>query len=362
MIYHLATNFTHQLPFLNVLKYITFRSGAAMFTALILSFMLGMPIIRWLQSWQNGGQPIREDGPDSHLVTKKGTPTMGGLLMLFSIIVSTLLWSDWRNSYMWVVLFVLCGYGALGFADDYLKVSKRNTKGVPGKIKLLVQLTIALIAAILISAFAKPLHSTALALPFFKYYLLQLGVFYFFFAALVITGSSNAVNLTDGLDGLAIGPIMIVAACFALICYLVGNVTFANYLQLHAVQNSSELCIFCCAIIGAGLGFLWYNAPPAQVFMGDVGSLSLGGAIGTVSVIVKHEIVLFVIGGLFVIETLSVIIQVTTFKLYGRRTFKMAPIHHHFEKIGWSETKIVMRFWIIAIIFALLGLSTLKLR
>ncbi len=359
MIYYLTM---HQMQLFNIFKYITFRAGAAMITALLVSFFLGGPIIRWLQGWQGEGQPIRDNGPESHLITKRGTPTMGGILMLLSILVAVLLWADLSNSYVWVVLLVSYSYGLLGFVDDYLKVTKRNTKGISGRTKFVWQILIGLLAAFIISMLAKPAFATTLAVPFLKSYLLELSWVYFIFAALVITGSSNAVNLTDGLDGLAIGPIMIVSGCFALITYLVGNAVFANYLQIHHVAFVGELSVVCCAIIGAGLGFLWYNAPPAQVFMGDVGSLALGGAIGTLSVITKHEIVLVIIGGLFVIETMSVIIQVLSFKTTGKRVFMMAPLHHHFEKLGWPESKIVMRFWIIAIIFALIGLSTLKIR
>ncbi len=288
---------------------------------------------------------------------------MGGLMMLISITISTLLWADIRNYYIWVVLFVLLSFGGLGYIDDYLKVTKRNSKGVSARIKILWQLIISIIATVFIAILAKPGYETLLAFPFLKNILLDLGIFYFMFAAIVITGSSNAVNLTDGLDGLAIVPIMLVASCFALISYLVGNAVFSEYLQIHPVPNAGELTILCAAIVGAGLGFLWYNAPPAQVFMGDVGSLSLGGAIGTISVITKHEIVLAIIGGLFVLEALSVMLQVGYFKATGgKRIFLMAPLHHHFEKLGWSETKVVVRFWIIAVIFAIAGLATLKLR
>ena len=362
MLYHFLTALAAEHSFLNVFRYITFRSGGALLTALFLCFTCGGPLIQWLKSRQGKGQPIREDGPESHLLTKKGTPTMGGLMILGALFISTLLWADLKNPYIWIILFVTASYGFLGFMDDYLKVTKRNTKGVSGRHKLICQAAIALLAAVLISHVAPAQHATHLAVPFFKNVLINLGYFYFVFAILVIVGASNAVNLTDGLDGLAIGPIMIVGCCFALIAYLTGNAKFANYLQILAVPGAGEVSVLCSALLGAGLGFLWFNAPPARVFMGDTGSLALGGAIGTMSVITKHELVLSIIGGLFVVEAVSVILQVASFKMTGKRIFKMAPIHHHFEKLGWSEPTVVIRFWIIAIIFALIGLSTLKLR
>lgn len=347
----------------NLFKYITFRSGGAMLTALIVSFVFGQRTINYLKKIQNGGQPIREDGPDSHLLTKKGTPTMGGVLILFSIVISSLMWADLSNLYVWAVLFVTISYGILGFIDDYLKVKKRNSKGVRGKTKLIVQFSVALIASIFVNHQFDQSLQNMVAVPFFKNLLIDLGIFYFLFTCFVVVGASNAVNLTDGLDGLVIVPVALASVCFAIISYLIGNSIFANYLQIHHVINTGELTVICASIIGASLGFLWYNAPPAKVFMGDTGSLALGGAIGIISVITKHEIVLSIIGGLFVIEALSVILQVYYYKFSkGKRLFKMAPIHHHFEKIGWSETTIVIRFWIIAVIFALLGLATLKLR
>ena len=362
MLHYLLLPLANENTIFNLFRYITFRSGGAILTALIISFIIGPRIIAWLKLKQNEGQPIREDCPESHL-TKKGTPTMGGLMMLFSIGVSTLLWADLSNQYIWVTLFVTFGFGALGFADDYLKVAKKNTKGVAGKVKLIVQFTLCIIAALWIQNLSPVNYSSQLAFPFFKNLLLDLGILYIPFIMIVIVGASNAVNLTDGLDGLAIGPIMIAAACFALISYLVGHFTFSNYLQIHYIPGAGELSVLLSAVIGAGLGFLWFNAPPAKIFMGDVGSLALGGTLGTVSVITKHEIVLSIVGGLFVMEALSVIIQVYYYKFTGgKRFFKMAPIHHHFEKKGWSESTVVMRFWIIAIIFALIGLSTLKLR
>ncbi|MBI3440500.1 MAG: phospho-N-acetylmuramoyl-pentapeptide-transferase [Proteobacteria bacterium] len=357
LLYPLADFFQ---PF-NLFRYLTFRTGGAIMTALLISFLIGPAVIRWLKSKQRAGQPIRSDGPETHL-RKKGTPTMGGLMIIFSVTISTLLWVDIHNPYMWIVLWVFLGYGAIGFADDYAKLTRSSHKGVPGRLRLFLECSIALVAvALTMHTEAEPLRS-GLALPFFKTLLIDLGWFFIPFGVVVIVGAANAVNLTDGLDGLAIGSIMIAAACFGLIAYLVGNAVFANYLQIHNVQGAGELAVFCGALVGAGLGFLWFNAPPAAVFMGDTGSLAMGGALGAISVITKHEIVLAIIGGLFVMETLSVIIQVVSFKTRGKRVFKMAPIHHHFEKLGWAETTVVIRFWIIAIVLALIGLSTLKLR
>lgn len=346
----------------NILRYITFRSGGAVFTSLFLTLFIGPKIIRWLKAKQTEGQPIRLDGPESHLVTKKGTPTMGGLMILISVTISTLLWSDIRNHYMWIAIFVMLGFGLVGFFDDYLKLTKKNSKGLSSRKKMLGQVVFSLAAVFAIQAVATPAISSHISVPFFKNVLIDAGFFYIPFVMVVLVGASNAVNLTDGLDGLAIVPIMIVAGCFALISYLVGRPDFANYLQLNFVSGAGELAVFCAALVGASLGFLWFNAQPAEVFMGDTGSLSLGGALGAVSVITKHEFVLAIIGGLFVIEALSVIIQVVSFKTRGKRVFKMAPIHHHFEKIGWSESKVVARFWIIACVFALMGLATLKIR
>lgn len=363
MLYNLLMPLASEYSFLNLFRYITFRAGGAVLTALLISFIFGPRIIAFLKLKQHGGQPIREDGPQSHLLTKKGTPTMGGLMMLLCISISTLLWADLTNQYIWITLFVTLGFGALGFADDYLKVTKKNTKGVSGKKKLLVQFSLCLVAALWVQSLSPENYATQLSFPFFKNLLLDLGVLYIPFVMVVMVGASNAVNLTDGLDGLAIGPIMIASGCFALICYLVGHHDFSNYLQIHYIPGSGEIAVLLFSVIGAGLGFLWFNAPPAKIFMGDVGSLALGGTLGTVAVITKHEIVLSIIGGLFVMEALSVIIQVYYFKFTGgKRFFGMAPIHHHFEKKGWSEPTVVIRFWIIAIIFALIGISTLKLR
>ncbi|MFM9890783.1 MAG: phospho-N-acetylmuramoyl-pentapeptide-transferase [Rickettsiales bacterium] len=362
MLYNLLFPLAGEFPLFNIFRYITFRSGGAVMTALIISFVIGPRMIAWLRLKQKGGQPIRDDGPESHLINKKGTPTMGGLMMLFAVTVSTLLWADISNHYVWIALLVTLSYGLIGFADDYLKVSKKNTKGLPGRKKLVAQFAIAGGAALWITLVTPETMNHHLALPFVKSLLLNMGILYIPFAMFVIVGASNAVNLTDGLDGLAIVPIMIAAGCFALITYLVGNAVFAEYLKINFVPGSGELAVFCAAIIGAGLGFLWYNAPPAMVFMGDTGSLAFGGALGTIAVIAKHEIVLAIIGGLFVLEAVSVIVQVVSFKTTGKRVFRMAPIHHHFEKLGWKEPTIVIRFWIIAVILALIGLSTLKLR
>ena len=346
----------------NLARYLTFRAGAACMTALFVALAFGNTIINWLRSFQRGGQPIREDGPESHLLTKKGTPTMGGVLILLSLSISVLLWADLRNGFVWAVLFVTLGYGALGFVDDWMKVTRRNTKGMSARAKLVTQAGIAFVAALWFMYLLPAGLSTTLAVPFFKETLIPLSILFPFVAAFVMMGSSNAVNLTDGLDGLAIVPVMIAAAVFALIAYLVGNRIFADYLQLHAVPGSGELAVFCSALIGASLGFLWFNAPPAAVFMGDTGSLALGGALGSIAVATKHEIVLAIVGGLFVVETLSVIIQVFWYKRTGRRVFLMAPLHHHFEKKGWAEPTIVIRFWIIAMVLGLIGLSTLKIR
>ncbi|TQV70835.1 phospho-N-acetylmuramoyl-pentapeptide-transferase [Denitrobaculum tricleocarpae] len=346
----------------NLFRYLTFRSGGAVITALVISFILGPRIISWLKSKQGEGQPIREDGPEGHLLTKKGTPTMGGFLILIAITVSTLLWADLTNGYVWSVLLVTGGFGMIGFVDDYLKLTQRNTKGLPGRVKLIAQIIIGAAATFWVMQLSPDTMATHLAVPFFKSLLINLTWFFLPFAILVMVGSSNAVNLTDGLDGLAIVPVMIAAVCFALIAYLVGNSVFAEYLQLHFVPGSGELAVFCAALVGASLGFLWFNAPPAMVFMGDTGSLSMGGALGSIAVVTKHELVLAIIGGLFVLETVSVIVQVASFKLTGKRVFRMAPLHHHFEKKGWAEPTIVIRFWIIAMILAIVGLATLKLR
>ena len=346
----------------NLFRYITFRSGGAMLTSLILALMFGDAFIRWLKSHQAEGQPIRSDGPESHILTKAGTPTMGGLLILACFILSTLLWVPLQNPYLWPVLLIAASYGAIGAVDDWLKLKKRSSDGMSGRQKLLFQIATAFLASLVFIQLSPDALRYGVALPFAKDTLLYLGLFYVPFAILVIVGASNAVNLTDGLDGLAIVPVMIVAACFALIAYLSGNINFSSYLQIHYVPGTGDLATLCGALIGAGLGFLWFNAPPAKVFMGDTGSLALGGALGAVSVATRHEIVLAIAGGLFVVETVSVILQVASFKLTGKRIFLMAPLHHHFEKKGWAESTIVIRFWIISVILALISLSTLKLR
>lgn len=362
MLYNLLFPFADQISIFNVFRYLTFRTGGAVMTSLVISFVIGPYLIRHLQTKQKGGQPIRVDGPEGHLLTKQGTPTMGGLLILIASVTSTILWADIDNVYIWIVLGVTLSFGAIGFMDDYLKVKQRDHKGLSGKLKLVFQFIIAAVAGYWIMNLLPDGLSTTIALPFFKDTLIELGFLFIVAAAFVMVGSSNAVNLTDGLDGLAIVPVMIAAGVFALISYLVGNSVFSGYLQLHFVPGSGELAVFCGSLIGAGLGFLWFNAPPARIFMGDTGSLALGGALGTVSIITKHELVLAIVGGLFVLETVSVIVQVISFKLTGKRVFAMAPLHHHFEQKGWAESTIVIRFWIIASILALIGLSTLKLR
>ncbi|WP_108658951.1 phospho-N-acetylmuramoyl-pentapeptide-transferase [Acuticoccus kandeliae] len=360
--FEFLSSFSPDFPPLNVFRYITFRTGGAMMTALFVTFLFGPRIIRSLRVRQGKGQPIREDGPASHLLTKRGTPTMGGLMILSGLIIATLLWADLGNAYVWLILFVTLGFGAIGFYDDYLKVKRATHGGFSGRMRLAIEAVIAIIAILGFMQLNSDQLSTALAFPFFKDLLFNLGIFFPIFAMFVIVGAGNAVNLTDGLDGLAIVPVMIAAGSFGMIAYLSGNVVFADYLQIHNVPGTGEIAVICGAVIGAGLGFLWFNAPPAAIFMGDTGSLSLGGMLGAIAVATKHEIVLAIIGGLFVLEAVSVIIQVGSFKLTGKRVFKMAPIHHHFEQLGWTEPQVVIRFWIIAFILALVGLSTLKLR
>jgi phospho-N-acetylmuramoyl-pentapeptide-transferase len=360
MLYELV-QFSDQIGPLNVFKYITFRTGGAIFTALLFVMLFGPGIIDLLRIKQGKGQPIREDGPKSHL-SKRGTPTMGGLMILASVTFATLLWSDLRNVYVWVVLGVTLLFGGIGFYDDYLKVTKQHASGFEGKARLGLEMLVAAVAAYVIMQASSEELAGRLAVPFFKDLLPYLGPLFILLGVLVIAGAGNAVNLTDGLDGLAIVPVMIAAATFGLIAYLVGNVKFSQYLQLHYVAGTGELAVVCGALIGAGLGFLWFNAPPAMIFMGDTGSLALGGALGSIAVATKHEIVLGIVGGLFVLETLSVIIQVASFKLTGKRVFRMAPLHHHFEQKGWQESTVVVRFWIISVILALIGLATLKLR
>ncbi|MEM9343472.1 MAG: phospho-N-acetylmuramoyl-pentapeptide-transferase [Pseudomonadota bacterium] len=361
MLYWL-TNFSDGGDIFNLFRYITFRAGGAFFTALIFGFIFGKPLINLLRRRQKTGQPIREDGPEGHLISKAGTPTMGGLLILSALMFSTLLWARWDNGFVWVVLLVTLGFGLIGFADDFAKVSKGNTKGVSGKARLAIGFVIAAIAAYWASMLHPDDLTFRLAVPVLKDVLLNLSFIFIPFAMFVIVGAANAVNLTDGLDGLAIMPVMIAAGTLGVIAYAVGRVDFTEYLDVHYVPGTGEILIFSAALIGGGLGFLWYNAPPAAVFMGDTGSLALGGALGAIAVATKHEIVLAIVGGLFVVEALSVIIQVLYFKRTGKRVFLMAPIHHHFEKQGWAEPQIVIRFWIISLILALIGLATLKVR
>jgi phospho-N-acetylmuramoyl-pentapeptide-transferase len=361
MFYFLSA-FADQIPGFNVFRYITFRSGGAVMTALLVSFVFGPQIIDWLKSKQGDGQPIREDGPPGHLVRKKGTPTMGGFLILLALSVSTLLWADLRSPYVWIVLLVTVSFGLIGFFDDYTKLTRRSHRGVPARVRLLIEILVAAAACIVLAYVMPPPMANAIAVPFLKDVLFNVGWFYAPFGVLVIAGASNAVNLTDGLDGLAIGPAMIAAAAFAVIAYMVGNSVYSSYLQVHHIARADELMVFCAAMVGASLGFLWFNAPPASVFMGDTGSLAIGAALGTIAIVIKHELVLAIIGGLFVLEAVSVIVQVISFKMTGRRVFRMAPLHHHFEQKGWEEPKIVIRFWIIAIILAIAGLATLKLR
>jgi len=361
MLYFLS-DLSHGGDFFNLFRYITMRSGGAFFTALLFGFIFGQPLINLLKRRQANGQPIREDGPESHILAKAGTPTMGGVLILGSLIVSTLIWARLDNAYIWMVLFVTVSFGLVGFADDYAKVSQGNTKGVSSRVRFSVGLLIAGLAAYWAMAVHPTALSGTLAVPVFKNVLLNLGWFYIPFSMVVIVGAANAVNLTDGLDGLAIMPVMIAAGTLGIIAYAVGRVDYSQYLEVHYVPGTGELLVFASALIGGGLGFLWYNAPPAAVFMGDTGSLALGGALGAIAVATKHEIVLAIVGGLFVVEALSVIIQVLYFKKTGKRVFLMAPIHHHFEKLGWAESQIVIRFWIISLVLALVGLATLKLR
>ena len=360
--FYWLTVFSDGGDFFNLFRYITFRAGGAFFTALLFGFIFGRPLINFLKRKQINGQPIRADGPESHILTKAGTPTMGGLLILGALLTSTLLWSRLDNGFVWIVLFVTIGFGLIGFADDYAKVSLKSHKGVPGKVRIFSGIIISVIAVLLASRLHPDPLTNQLALPFLKNALINLGPFFILFGAFVILGAANSVNLTDGLDGLAIMPVMIAAAALGIISYAVGRVDFTQYLDVHYVPGTSELLVFSAGLIGGGLGFLWYNAPPAAVFMGDTGSLSLGGALGAIAVLTKHELVMGIIGGLFVVEALSVIIQVLYFKLTGRRVFLMAPIHHHFEKKGWAEPQIVIRFWIIALILAMIGLATLKVR
>ena len=361
MLYSFLTSFIDSFSFLNVFKYLTFRTGLSLMTSLIIVFVIGGPLIKVFSKNQITG-PIRQDGPIDHIIKKTGTPTMGGLIIIIGMILSTLLWADLKNVFVWTLIFVALSLGLLGFIDDLLKIKHENSRGLNSKLKFFGQFIISLIAILILINFSNHDYLFNLYFPFFKNLILDMGIFFIPFALFVIIGSSNAVNLTDGLDGLATVPVMLVALSFTLISYVVGNTIFSEYLQLQYIPDVGEISVFCGAIVGSCLGFLWFNAPPAKIFMGDTGSLSLGGSLAAVAIIVKHEIVLAIIGGLFVLETVSVIIQVISFKLTGKRVFMMAPIHHHFEKKGWAESTIVIRFWIIAIILALIGLATLKLR
>ena len=361
MLYKFILNFVDVFSFLNVFKYLTVRTGLSMFTSLFIVFVIGNPFIKFFSA-KHITNPIREDGPDEHIIKKIGTPTMGGVLILIGIFSGVLLWSDLSNPYNWFLIFIVGGLGILGAYDDYKKIKIGNSGGVSFKFKLISQIIIALIGIYILTYHANSSELKNLYFPFFKNLVINLGWFFIPFYLFIIVGSSNAVNLTDGLDGLATVPIILVASCFAFISYVTGNIVFSEYLHIPYIEDVGEVAVFCGAIIGACIGFLWFNAPPAKIFMGDTGSLSLGGSLAAVAIIVKHEIVLAIVGGLFVLETVSVIIQVISFKLTGKRVFMMAPIHHHFEKKGWAESTIVIRFWIISIILALIGLATLKLR
>ena len=361
MLYNLALTLSNDYSFLNILKYITFRAGAAFATAMLISFLIGPYIINHLKKKQKKGQPIRLDGPQWQISAKKGTPTMGGTMILFSITISTLLWTDINNIFIWLLLFLTLSFGAIGFVDDYLKLKEFSHKGLSGKLKLSLQFIFSLLFTFLLFYYSNQDY-TFLTFPIFKELIINIGYFWFIFSMLVIVGSSNAVNLTDGLDGLAIVPIIIVTSTLAIISYLVGNSIFSEYLNLNYIIGMGEVSIFCASLVGAGLGFLWFNAPPAKIFMGDTGSLAMGGAIGAISVMTRNEFVLAIAGGLFVLEAISVIVQVISFKLTGKRVFKMAPLHHHFEQKGWAEPTIVIRFWIISIILAMISLLTLKVR
>ena len=363
MLYYLWCVLAKEFSLLNVVHYITVRSGCAILLSLIISFIMAPKLIPMLRKRQKHGQPIREDGPSSHLINKAQTPTMGGIMIISSVMISTLLLCDLTNPFVWIVVFSTISFGGLGALDDYLKISRKSPQGLRALYKFLVQLLFfAITIGLIIYYDSAPEYSYKIALPFFKYTFLDLGILFIPFAFFVIVGSSNAVNLTDGLDGLAIVPVMIVYGCFAIICYLAGHKVFASYLHITHIPGAGELTVICCAFIGAGLGFLWYNAPPAKIFMGDIGSLSLGASLGVISIITKHEFILAISGGLFVIETVSVMLQVVYYKFTGKRVFLMAPIHHHFEQKGWAEPTIVIRFWIISVVLALFALSTLKLR
>ena len=361
MLYNFILGLVDQYSFLNVFKYLTFRTGLAMFTSMAVVLIIGTPFIKFFSARQIL-DPIREDGPADHIIKKIGTPTMGGVLILLGLFSGILLWGNLFSYYIWFLLFIVTCFGILGAYDDYRKIKFKNSSGISFKFKIVAQILIALVAILILTHFSEEEELTNLYFPFFKNIIINLGWFFIPFSIFVIVGSSNAVNLTDGLDGLATVPVILVAACFAFISYVTGNIVFSEYLKITYIEGMGEASVFCGAIIGACLGFLWFNAPPAKIFMGDTGSLALGGSLGAIGIITKHEIVLAITGGVFVLEAVSVIVQVLSFKLTGKRVFRMAPIHHHFEKKGWAESTIVIRFWIIAIILAMIGLATLKLR
>tara|TARA_Y100001970_G_scaffold292196_1_gene432435 strand:+ start:1261 stop:2346 length:1086 start_codon:yes stop_codon:yes gene_type:complete len=361
MLYQFLLNYVETFGFLNVFKYLTFRTGLSVFTSFIIVLIIGSPFIKFFSN-QKIFNPIRDDGPEDHIVKKIGTPTMGGVIILLGLLISVLLWADLYNLNILFCIYISVSFGLLGAFDDFKKIKYSNSQGISSKSKLILQFIIALIGVCVFVYSVDYQEINNLYFPFFKNLILNLGWFFIPFAIFVIIGSSNAVNLTDGLDGLATVPVILVAACFAFISYVTGNIVFSDYLQIPYIEGTGEVSIFCGAIIGSCLGFLWFNAPPAKIFMGDTGSLSLGGSLGAVGIITKHEIVLAIIGGLFVLEAVSVMVQVISYKLTGKRIFKMAPIHHHFEKKGWPESTVVIRFWIISIILAMIGLATLKLR
>ena len=361
MLYNFLLNFVEYFSFFNVFKYITFRTGLSVFTSLFIVLVIGSPFIKYF-STRKILNPIRSDGPSDHIIKKIGTPTMGGVIILFGLLAAVILWGDLKNIYLIFCIYIALTFGVLGAYDDYIKIKFNNSSGISSKLKLLIQIILSIIGISALTYFSDYSEISNLYFPFFKNLIINLGWFFIPFGVFVIVGSSNAVNLTDGLDGLATVPVILVAACFAFISYVTGNIVFSDYLQIPYIEGTGEISIFCGAVIGSCLGFLWFNAPPAKIFMGDTGSLSLGGSLGAVGIITKHEIVLAITGGLFVLEAVSVMVQVISYKMTGKRVFKMAPIHHHFEKKGWPESTVVIRFWIISIILAMIGLATLKLR
>ena len=361
MLYQFLLNFVDSFSFLNVFRYLTFRTGLSFFTSFVIVLIIGGPFIKFFSN-QKILNPIRNDGPEDHIIKKIGTPTMGGVIILFGLLISVLFWGNLSNLNILFCIYIVISFGLLGALDDYKKIKYNNSQGISSKFKIFAQIILAVIGVSVFIYFSDYQDLTNLYFPFFKNLIINLGWFFIPFSVFVIIGSSNAVNLTDGLDGLATVPVILVAACFAFISYVTGNVVFSDYLQIPYIEGTGEISVFCGAIIGSCLGFLWFNAPPAKIFMGDTGSLSLGGSLGAVGIITKHEIVLAITGGLFVLEAVSVMVQVISYKLTGKRIFKMAPIHHHFEKKGWPESTVVIRFWIISIILAMIGLATLKLR